>query len=35
MQFLGLWNSAGGLEEPGFQWSSPPTVNPVDSETKE
>ena len=29
IQFLGLDVAAGGLEERGFQWSSPKTVNPV------
>jgi hypothetical protein len=33
-QFLGLLDSAGLLEEQGFQWSSPQTVNPVVLETE-
>ena len=34
-QFLRLLDSAGGLEEHGFQWSSPETVNPDGLETEE
>ena len=34
VQFLGLLDSAGGLEEPWFQWSSPQTINPVGLETE-
>jgi hypothetical protein len=35
IQFVGLVDSAGGLEEQGFQWSSPQTINPVGLETEE
>jgi hypothetical protein len=35
IQFLGFLDSAGGLEEQRFPWSSPQTINPVDQEIEE